>query len=48
MNKGSELIDNVFIDPLFGERNIDWFMDMPEANFDYGYHPIPECLKPLD
>lgn len=41
-------IDNVFIDPLFGERNIDWFMEMPEAGFDYGYHPIPQCFKPLD
>jgi hypothetical protein len=41
-------IHNVFIGPLFDERDINWFMEMPEANFDYGYHPIPECFKPLD
>ena len=40
--------DTVFIDSLFGERDIDWFMEMPEAGFDYGYHPIPECFEPLD
>lgn len=40
--------DTVFIDQLFGERDINWFMEMPEAGFDYGYHPIPECFKPLD
>lgn len=40
--------DTVFIDFLFGERDIDWFMEMPEAGFDYGYHPIPKCFKPLD
>lgn len=40
--------DTIFIDQWFGERDIDWFMEMPEAGFDYGYHPIPKCFKPLD
>ena len=40
--------DVVFIGQLFEERDIGWFMEIPEANFDYGYCPTLECFKPLD
>lgn len=33
-------VDIDFINPILSERNINWFMEMPEANFDYGYIPF--------
>lgn len=43
-------IDNVYLfDGEYGEpRNIDWFMELPEVKFDYGYHPVPKYYKLLD